>query len=207
MALYKHKEAPFQLRNVNAEHHNALSLGDHVADATANLIGSWKFIVYSGLILLAWIVLNAISFIQHWDSYPFQFLNLGVGLFCFYSAPLIMMSQNRQSAKDHLATQHAYEVNVNVEHHVSEITQHLETQDYHAIGIEAKINAILDYLKEIEETIAGQDQSLQVTAQHIAFLAAKKQRQAQRREEKQRAAMEEQGQTVMSGGSIADEAI
>lgn len=71
--------------------------GDRVADGFANIIGSWKFIIIQSVVLTAWVTLNVIGFIKHWDPYPFILLNLALSFQAAYASPIIMMSQNRQA--------------------------------------------------------------------------------------------------------------
>jgi uncharacterized membrane protein len=77
-----------------------LTRSQWLADRVTNSIGSWPFIIVQSVILLAWIVVNTIAWRQHWDPYPFILLNLFLSFQAAYAAPIIMMSQNRQTAKD-----------------------------------------------------------------------------------------------------------
>lgn len=89
----------------------ALPLGARIADAVAAIMGSWPFIIMQSLVLAAWVVLNVVAFVQHWDPYPFILLNLALSFQAAYAAPIIMMSQNRQAAIDRAAATHDYDVN------------------------------------------------------------------------------------------------
>lgn len=75
----------------------ALTPGAMLADRVAETVGSWRFIVIQSVLLGIWIMLNMIAFINHWDPYPFILLNLVLSFQAAYAAPIIMMSQNRQS--------------------------------------------------------------------------------------------------------------
>jgi len=88
------------------------SFGDRLADSVANGMGSWKFIIIQTLIVAAWMILNFIAFIGHWDPYPFILLNLLFSTQAAYSAPIIMMSQNRQNERDRVKAVADYENNV-----------------------------------------------------------------------------------------------
>ena len=70
-------------------------LGQRVADRVAAIVGSWRFIIIQTTLLLAWIALNVVAYVQHWDPYPFILLNLVLSFQAAYTAPIIMMSQNR----------------------------------------------------------------------------------------------------------------
>lgn len=76
------------------------TLGARAADGVTSVVGSWKFIITQSIILLIWVILNITAFIWQWDPYPFILMNLLLSLQAAYTAPIIMMSQNRQSAKD-----------------------------------------------------------------------------------------------------------
>jgi uncharacterized membrane protein len=92
-----------------------LALGDRIADIVAATVGSWRFIIIQSALLAAWIVLNVVAFIYHWDPYPFILLNLILSFQAAYTAPIIMMSQNRQSVIDRRRAEHDYKVNVKAE--------------------------------------------------------------------------------------------
>ena len=85
-------------RHIHATH----TLGERLADAIAEGMGSWRFIIIQSAIVLGWIVINLAAFIGHWDPYPFILLNLLFSTQAAYAAPVIMMSQNRQAAKDRI---------------------------------------------------------------------------------------------------------
>lgn len=83
-----------------------MTAGERIADAVAAGMGSWRFIIIQTVIVLLWMVLNVVGFIGRWDSYPFILLNLLFSTQAAYAAPIIMMSQNRASAKDHIRDDH-----------------------------------------------------------------------------------------------------
>jgi uncharacterized membrane protein len=90
-------------RDVNQLHYGSLTFGQRVADGVAAIMGSWRFIILQSVILAAWIVLNVTELVwRAWDPYPFILLNLLLSFQAAYAAPIIMMSQNRQAAKDRL---------------------------------------------------------------------------------------------------------
>lgn len=95
-------------------HHR--SLGDRIADAVTTYVGSWSFFTANIIFLAIWIVLNSLAiFAFHWDPYPFIFLNLVLSWVSVLEAPLIMMSQNRQDARDRLRDEHDFRVNLAAE--------------------------------------------------------------------------------------------
>ena len=87
------------------------SFGDRLSDSIAAGMGSWAFIIAQTLAVVVWMTGNVIGFIYHWDAYPFILLNLLFSTQAAYAAPIIMMSQNRQEAKDRERAQHDLKVN------------------------------------------------------------------------------------------------
>ena len=94
------------------KHHETLSIGQRVADKVANGMGSWRFIIWQTLFVIAWMIANIIGFIRQWDPYPFILLNLIFSTQAAYAAPIIMMAQNRQGERDRLQAQEDYRTNV-----------------------------------------------------------------------------------------------
>lgn len=94
------------------------TFGEHLADRVAAVGGSWGFIILFVVVLLAWMVINTDVLGRmgiRWDPYPYIFLNLMLSMLAAIQAPIIMMSQNRQAAKDRLAARLDYEVNLRAE--------------------------------------------------------------------------------------------
>jgi len=94
---------------------HALTRGAVLADWVAATVGSWRFIIIQSVLLGIWIILNIMVFINHWDPYPFILLNLVLSFQAAYAAPIIMMSQNRQSEIDRRHAEHDYRINVKAE--------------------------------------------------------------------------------------------
>ena len=114
-------------RNLNQEFDERLSMGERMADRVAAVGGSWGFIIGFGVFLAAWAVLNGLVLIGHaFDPYPFVFLNLLLSMLAAIQAPIIMMSQNRQAAKDRLAAALDYEVNIKAETSIAELHEKLD---------------------------------------------------------------------------------
>jgi uncharacterized membrane protein len=106
---HQHRHPP--IRNVNEIHSEHMTFGARAADGFANAVGSWTFIIIQSVILAIWITLNVVAWIEHWDPYPFILLNLTLSFQAAYAAPIIMMSQNRQSMKDRLMAEQDYLIN------------------------------------------------------------------------------------------------
>lgn len=107
-----------ELIGLDADEEAALhiSYGDRLADKVAAVGGSWGFIVAFAAVLFAWMLVNSRIIerlgLHPFDAYPFIFLNLMLSMLAAVQAPVIMMSQNRQSARDRIASRHDYEVNL-----------------------------------------------------------------------------------------------
>ena len=102
-------------RNVNEMVDEQMTLSERVADKAADLIGSWRFIIFQSVLVGVWITLNVVAWINHWDEYPFVLMNVVLSMQAAYSGPVIMMSQNRQSTKDRLAAEVDHQVNTKAE--------------------------------------------------------------------------------------------
>ena len=117
-------------RNAHQEFEEALTVGQRLADRIAIFGGSWTFILIFLSLLLFWIVLNTILLARlgkPFDPYPYIFLNLILSMLAALQAPVIMMSQNRYAAKDRIAAQHDYEVNLKSELEILALHQKIDT--------------------------------------------------------------------------------
>lgn len=102
--------------NLNDAIDDNAMLGQRLADKVATFGGSWPFILIFGAVLVVWVTTNSISlFATPFDPYPFIFLNLVLSCLAAIQAPIIMMSQNRQSEKDRLRADNDYRVNLKAE--------------------------------------------------------------------------------------------
>jgi uncharacterized membrane protein len=140
-------------RNVDSESNSKWSFGERLADRLATFGGSWTFLICFGIFLALWIILNTVVLITRPpDPYPFILLNLFLSCLAAIQAPIIMMSQNRQEAKDRLRSQHDYQVNLKAEleiRHLHEKVDHLLSHQWERL---AQIQEIqLDLLNEIEK--------------------------------------------------------
>jgi uncharacterized membrane protein len=98
-------------RNVEEEVEERLTFGQRVADQVATFGGSWGFIFAFGAAMALWMLANAVHPIA-WDAYPYILLNLCLSTIAALQAPVIMMSQNRQAAKDKLLAKNDFQVNL-----------------------------------------------------------------------------------------------
>jgi uncharacterized membrane protein len=124
---FSHHHAP--VRNVNEILEAELTLGQRAVDWTTNIMGSWRFIIVQSLVLIVWVLLNVVASTEHWDPYPFILMNLVMSLQAAYTAPIIMMSQNRQAMRDRLEAHNDYLINQKAEEEVRAILDHLAAQD------------------------------------------------------------------------------
>jgi uncharacterized membrane protein len=149
--LHSIREHELLAKNVDAEFEQKWSLGERLADRIATFGGSWTFLICFGGFLALWIAMNTMVLLRHPpDPYPFILLNLILSCLAAIQAPVIMMSQNRQEAKDRLRSQHDYQVNLKAEleiRHLHDKIDHLLSHQWDRL---AEIQEIqLDLLSEI----------------------------------------------------------
>lgn len=116
-------------RNVQEEFQDERTFGERMADRVAVIGGSWRFIFAFGIFLASWIVLNSVILARQqesFDPYPYILLNLLLSTIAAVQAPIIMMSQNRQAAKDRLTAEHDYEVNLKAEIEIRALHEKLD---------------------------------------------------------------------------------
>lgn len=128
-------------RNPNEVIDEQLSFGDEIADKVARFGGSWTFIISFAVVLVAYAAVNIVLATRAWDPYPFILLNLFLSMLAAVQAPVIMMSQNRQDAKDRLRSELDFAVNRKAE---LEITQ-----------LAARLNRIEDHLHDIHQAVSN----------------------------------------------------
>lgn len=121
---HKHK-----VRNVNEIFEEQMTFGQRASDWIARTVGSWEFIIIQSSIFVLWALLNVTAWISHWDPYPFILMNLVLSLQAAYTAPIIMMSQNRQEKKDRLEAHNDYQINQKAEEEIRVIIEHFEAQN------------------------------------------------------------------------------
>jgi len=106
-------------RDIMRDHDDTLTFGQRVADRVASFGGSWTFILLFMGVLVIWVTLNSVLLLrigdQAFDPYPYILLNLFLSMLAAFQAPVIMMSQNRQAARDRADQAHDYEVNLKTE--------------------------------------------------------------------------------------------
>lgn len=110
------KEGELFSRNIFADFDRRLTFGERISDRVADIGGSWRFIIAFLFLIGVWMVGNTVALlIRPFDPYPFIFLNLILSCIAAIQAPVIMMSQNRQEARDRLRAEHDYQINLKAE--------------------------------------------------------------------------------------------
>ena len=126
-------------RNPNEVIEEQTTIGNHIADEVARFGGSWTFIIAFFLVLVAYTAMNVWLGRAAWDPYPFILLNLFLSMLASVQAPVIMMSQNRQDAKDRLRGELDYAVNRRAEAEIQ--------------GLSRKLNMLGEKLEDVEELV------------------------------------------------------
>ncbi len=138
---FKHNHPP--VRNVNEIFNEQMNLSQRAADKVASFVGSWAFLIGQSIILAIWIVVNIIGFIGRWDPYPFILMNLVLSTQAAFTAPIIMMSQNRQADKDRVEAHNDFTINIKAEEEIRVILEYLHA---HSMALQ-EIHQALDEIR------------------------------------------------------------
>jgi uncharacterized membrane protein len=144
---FPHAHPPVQ--DINAILEEQATRGQRAADWVATAVGSWGFIIGQTVLLTFWIVLNITAWINHWDPYPFILMNLFLSAQAAFTAPVIMMSQNRQTLRDRLEAHNDFQINLKAEEEIRAILIQLEAQNVALAEIHQQVARLL---AEREET-------------------------------------------------------
>ena len=134
-------------KNWHQEHNEALGFGSRLADWVANGMGSWRFIIVQTILVLLWMGLNLVGYFYHWDAYPFILLNLLFSTQAAYAAPIIMMSQNRQSQRDRIQAQADYQTNLDAKVEIEALATKLNSLEVE------KLDKMIVMLEEIKKNL------------------------------------------------------
>ncbi len=145
-APFRHKHPP--VVNVNEVWEQQKTFGQRAADAVARAVGSWEFIIIQSVLLAIWVVANITAWARHWDPYPFILMNLVLSLQAAYTAPMIMISQNRQAERDRLEAHNDYLINKKTEEEVRALLDHNAAQN-------EALAAIYQTLEELRARLAA----------------------------------------------------
>jgi len=135
----------------------ALSFGERVSDRVAGVVGSWRFVIIQSVVMVVWLALNIVAWTEHWDPYPFILLNLVLSFQAAYTAPIILMSQNRQSAIDRDAAEHDYDVNLKAELEIELLHQKLD------LLREEEIGRLIQIIERLEARLSNSPKSASET--------------------------------------------
>ncbi|MCW8041175.1 MULTISPECIES: DUF1003 domain-containing protein [Acinetobacter] len=140
-------------KNVENKLDQRWSFGERLADKIATFGGSWAFLMCFGAFLVLWILVNTVAMVNHpADPYPFILLNLILSCLAAIQAPIIMMSQNRQEAKDRMRSENDYQVNLKAELEIRNLHEKIDHLLMHQWDRLAKIQEIqLDLLSEMSK--------------------------------------------------------
>jgi len=150
---FRHEHPP--VRNVNEMFEERLSLGQRASDRVAAIVGSWPFIIVQSMLLLVWAALNITAWVKQWDPYPFILMNLFLSLQAAYTAPVIMMSQNRQAMKDRIEAHNDFLINQKAEEEIRAILEHLAAQDQALIHLHQEVVSLLQGLTAAKPPVQG----------------------------------------------------
>lgn len=106
-----------------------LTFGQKVADKMATKVGSWAFLIGQSTVLVGWVGCNLMPGVPHWDESPFILLNLVFSFASAYTAPVVLMSQNRQSEEDRESTNHNHQVTLQAAQNIERLHEKLDA-DY-----------------------------------------------------------------------------
>jgi uncharacterized membrane protein len=121
------KEHEILSKNINLEFEQELTVWERMSDKVASFGGSWRFIVGFGVVIGIWVIVNYIALIRRpFDPYPYILLNLLLSYLAAIQAPVIMMSQNRQDAKDRLRSEHDYQLNLKAELEIRHLNEKMD---------------------------------------------------------------------------------
>jgi uncharacterized membrane protein len=123
--------------NTEAEFEVQRTFGERLSDHLANFGGSWSFLIIFGAVLVVWMAFNVVAAQDQFDPYPFILLNLVLSCIAAVQAPIIMMSQKRQEAKDRLRSENDYRVNLKAEleiRHLHEKIDHILTRQWERLA-------------------------------------------------------------------------
>jgi uncharacterized membrane protein len=141
-------------KNINNTHDENLTFGQRVADKIAAFGGSWTFIISFGVVLAIWIIVNAVILgNKAFDPYPFVFLNLVLSCLAAIQAPIIMMSQNRESEKDRLTAANNYLVNLKSEIIVEDLHKKIDLLIEHQEEHKKNQDILLKTIEELKNKI------------------------------------------------------
>ena len=158
-ALIRHQHDHPPVRDLNKEADRRLGRAERIGDDFGRLVGSWTFLILQSVLVLAWLLLNVLSFTNHWDPYPFQLLNLALSLEAAVWVSITLMALNRMSDRDRLRAQHEYEVAVKGEDETKAVMTHLEIQDEILIQVLHRLDRTDRELRRLSRRLGEAEES------------------------------------------------
>ena len=149
-AVYKQSK----FAKIQPPENKPLTRGQQLADKMASKVGSWGFLIGQSTVLVGWVGCNLMPGLPHWDESPFILLNLMFSFASAYTAPVVLMSQNRQSEEDREAASHNYQITL-------QAAQNLEL-------LHEKLDA--DYAKKLDELTALIKQQQAASETKVVFV-------------------------------------
>jgi uncharacterized membrane protein len=151
------KENSILSENIEPKIETKMKFGDRVADKIASFGGSWAFILSFFAFLFGWMILNTWIFLHKpFDPYPYILLNLILSCTAAIQAPIIMMSQNRQEAKDRVRAEHDYKVNLKAELEIKLLSEKIDHLLVHQNKKLLEIQEVqIDYLEDLMKKLHG----------------------------------------------------
>ncbi|WP_445630062.1 DUF1003 domain-containing protein [Nostoc sp. DSM 114167] len=131
-----------------------LTPGQQLADKLANHVGSWKFLICQSTILAGWVGMNLTPGVPHWDNSPFIMLNLVFSFASAYTAPIVLMSQNRQSDTDRRSAEIDHEVNLKASQNIELL--HHKLDELHS----QRLNELTQIIKDQQQIINEMKETL-----------------------------------------------
>jgi uncharacterized membrane protein len=147
--------------NINAEMNKVSTLGGRMSDGLARFAGSWSFLVFFGSVIFAWAIINTTWILARpFDPYPFIFLNLILACVSSLQAPVIMMSQNRESQKDRLRAENEYLINLKSEIILEDLHMKVDELLDDQKKLKKQLNTIMINIHDTNQIFGVKDNSL-----------------------------------------------
>jgi uncharacterized membrane protein len=160
--LIKHQHDHPPVRDLNRDFDRKQTFTDRVASDFARIVGSWVFVLAQVGLMLLWVVLNITGLLNHWDEYPFVFLNFVFSLEAAIWVSVVLMALNRLADRDRLRAQNEYEVSVKDEEELKALMNHLMHQDEILLQI---VNRLDRNDREIKRLARRLEQALDSSAE------------------------------------------
>jgi len=103
-----------------------ITFGQNASDKLTAFVGSWNFILASGIFIITWVSINFYGWINSWDPYPFILLNLFLSVLAAIQGPIILMSHHRENQKDRIRAEYDYSVNRKSEREIEKLRKEIE---------------------------------------------------------------------------------